>query len=332
MKYVNELDNHIQQEIKKALAEQRKQENELLGIETDDIDIEEHVVNGMDSKVSDLEDAIDMDKVIKEAEFKQLLLEEVIKDEYEYCFDRSYMPDEHWKLNNSLQTRTEAFTEVIEELKYQDTQAILKEYGSKYDYVYDKVRNGNDEQQKEILERLGQKNFVIHTSGIGYSEHQTIDSLFVDHISDEISYAENEINEEEIHNFNLLSTKERKELLEDEGYYFIPPTLENVKEWEAFTSKKFYKNVEFISREKATDIITSLKPEGQFISKDGDLDVYVGIDNTSSEAYVEEFKDLDTCVHWLDNKDYEPDKEFWLDYIDNNKSSERQSNKDDLER
>lgn len=121
---------------------------------------------------------------------------------------------------------------------------------------------------------------------------------------------------------SLLSSKERKEYLENEGYQFISPTFESVKNWEEYTGGKFYNDIEFISSEKADEIITFLKPEGLFVLKDYDLDIYVGIDNMYREGYVEEFKDLETCVHWLNNKDY--------DYCAGRNLSE--INKDGLER
>jgi hypothetical protein len=52
-----------------------------------------------------------------------------------------------------------------------------------------------------------------------------------------------------------------------------------------------------INKEQASKIIEYREPEGLFYHKDGDK--FIGIDNSSGDAWTEEFGDLDTCLEWL---------------------------------
>ena len=48
---------------------------------------------------------------------------------------------------------------------------------------------------------------------------------------------------------------------------------------------------------------SSLAPIGLFFLRD--VDTIIGIDNSTSHAWVEEFKDLDICKRWLGGEDLE---------------------------
>lgn len=52
-----------------------------------------------------------------------------------------------------------------------------------------------------------------------------------------------------------------------------------------------------ITEQTAKRIIESRYPIGIFYFKD--KDIFIGIDNSNGDSFVEEFKDLDTCLAWL---------------------------------
>lgn len=56
-------------------------------------------------------------------------------------------------------------------------------------------------------------------------------------------------------------------------------------------------NIIQVSKNRAVEIISSYSPIGKFFTVDHGL--YVGIDNQTGEAYVEEFETLDACFKWL---------------------------------
>lgn len=56
-----------------------------------------------------------------------------------------------------------------------------------------------------------------------------------------------------------------------------------------------------ITSVEADNIIENRIPRGQFLLKDGDL--FVGIDNSTGDAWTEEFKKKDECVRWLAGED-----------------------------
>lgn len=62
-----------------------------------------------------------------------------------------------------------------------------------------------------------------------------------------------------------------------------------------------------ISKDEANNIIETRKPIGFFYCIENDpnsnsKEIYVGIDNSSSDAWVEEFKTLSSCKKWLNNE------------------------------
>lgn len=52
-----------------------------------------------------------------------------------------------------------------------------------------------------------------------------------------------------------------------------------------------------ITSEESAEIIVSREPRGLFYLQDGDI--FVGIDNTTGEAWTEDFASLDKCLAWL---------------------------------
>lgn len=58
-----------------------------------------------------------------------------------------------------------------------------------------------------------------------------------------------------------------------------------------------------ISSKTAQGIISSYAPEGLFYFKEGEN--YTAIDNSTSECFVETFKDKKTCIAWLENPNIE---------------------------
>lgn len=55
--------------------------------------------------------------------------------------------------------------------------------------------------------------------------------------------------------------------------------------------------VKEVSLEKAIRIIEKRRPIGLFYQIDGNT--YVGIDNSTGDAWVEEFPTLEECKNWL---------------------------------
>lgn len=51
---------------------------------------------------------------------------------------------------------------------------------------------------------------------------------------------------------------------------------------------------------EAVEIITKRETRGLFYQKDGDITI--GIDNTTGEAWTEDFDTLDECLAWLEGR------------------------------
>lgn len=54
-----------------------------------------------------------------------------------------------------------------------------------------------------------------------------------------------------------------------------------------------------INKEQSEALIENKKPLGKFYLEDNG--VFVGFDNSTGDCFVEEFKDKDTCLAWLNN-------------------------------
>lgn len=52
-----------------------------------------------------------------------------------------------------------------------------------------------------------------------------------------------------------------------------------------------------VNEKEALGIICTGNPRGRFWQKDGEL--YIGIDNTTGDAWTEEFKSKEDCLAWL---------------------------------
>ncbi len=55
-----------------------------------------------------------------------------------------------------------------------------------------------------------------------------------------------------------------------------------------------------ITAKEALEIIRTRNPIGRFWQKDGEL--YIGIDNTTGDAWVEEVNALKSCLAWLEGR------------------------------
>lgn len=56
----------------------------------------------------------------------------------------------------------------------------------------------------------------------------------------------------------------------------------------------------YVSQEQANKIIETREPRGKFVQDTGIE--FVGIDNSTGDAWVEEFPDLTECLKWLNDK------------------------------
>ena len=51
------------------------------------------------------------------------------------------------------------------------------------------------------------------------------------------------------------------------------------------------------------ELCETFEPIGTFYLKDGDL--WIGIDNSTGDAWTEEFETLDKCIDWLNGNDFD---------------------------
>ena len=63
----------------------------------------------------------------------------------------------------------------------------------------------------------------------------------------------------------------------------------------------------YVDQAEATEIVEHRGRRGLFVHKSDK--VYVGIDNSTGDAWVEEFPNLIECLKWLADKEDEDDKE-----------------------
>lgn len=61
-------------------------------------------------------------------------------------------------------------------------------------------------------------------------------------------------------------------------------------------------DINLITKEEASLIIETRQPIGLFYEVDGDL--YIGIDNSTGDAWVEEFKTKEECLAWLKGEEH----------------------------
>lgn len=65
------------------------------------------------------------------------------------------------------------------------------------------------------------------------------------------------------------------------------------------------RKIRFISPEEAMNILGTRQPLGQFVVKDRSSQghTFIAIDNSTGDAWVEEFDELKYCIGWLCNKE-----------------------------
>lgn len=63
------------------------------------------------------------------------ILEEIKKDEYEYCFDKNYCNDEMWEIQFGKISREQAFEDSIKWHETLSLNEIFNHYDDKYNYV-----------------------------------------------------------------------------------------------------------------------------------------------------------------------------------------------------
>ena len=66
------------------------------------------------------------------------------------------------------------------------------------------------------------------------------------------------------------------------------------------------RKIKEITHSEANQVIQENKPLGRFyfVEHCTDERLFIGIDNVNGEAWVEQFINLDACLHWL-NDDFE---------------------------
>lgn len=61
--------------------------------------------------------------------------------------------------------------------------------------------------------------------------------------------------------------------------------------------KKLQMEIKEVSQKEAHEIIYTRKPRGLFYEIDGGI--HIGIDNSTGDAWVEEFRAKEECFKWL---------------------------------
>lgn len=56
-----------------------------------------------------------------------------------------------------------------------------------------------------------------------------------------------------------------------------------------------------VKQEESFEIITKREPRGLFWQKDGDI--YVAIDNTTGDAWTQDFANYEDCLAWLQGRE-----------------------------
>ncbi len=79
----------------------------------------------------------------EEKELFEMLKETAIQDEMEYCFDRSYTDDEHWKQEYGNETRTRAFSKAVYWISEMSIHEFFYQYGDKYDFLVEHYAKEN---------------------------------------------------------------------------------------------------------------------------------------------------------------------------------------------
>lgn len=235
----------------------------------------------------------------KEKAFNELLVSELLKEEHEYCFDKSYMSDDVWEKRYGSLDRASAYlhrkSDLVGKVSSGKLADILSEYDhDRFDHLYEEVRNVNGHKFDEYT------TFVMADPDGEFLKEKNVEALMKDRF-----FSLGEV--EEVHSMKLLSDDERVEFLKELGFRIEVPTYEGVKEWErAFPDKSFYRGIEEVGVDEALEIAdmydTSDHFLGQFYYKGNS--VFIGIDNSGGMCWTEEFKSLNHCMEWLGGEDY----------------------------
>jgi len=235
----------------------------------------------------------------KENMFAELVVEELLEEEREFCFDRSYMSDEVWKERYGLLDRDSAYahrtTDLVNKLSSGRLVDVLSEYDDdRFDHLYEKVRNNDGNKFDKY------NTFIIASPDGEFMKENNVEALMKEHF-----FSLREV--EKIHSMKLLSDDERVGFLKESGFQISVPTYEGVKEWEkAFDGESFYRGIEEVGVDEASEIMNMYDTSdyflGQFYYKEND--VFVGIDNSGGMCWAEEFKSLNHCMEWLGGEEY----------------------------
>lgn len=69
--------------------------------------------------------------------------------------------------------------------------------------------------------------------------------------------------------------------------------------------------IDYVTKEKICDIVTFKdKTKGKFITVEGNH--FIAVDNTTGDAFTEEFIELETAIEWLNNPNMEYHTEIEL--------------------
>ncbi|WP_144495666.1 hypothetical protein [Bacillus pumilus] len=69
-----------------------------------------------------------------------VIKENILSDEKEYCFDRTYTSDECWSKMYPNQTRLQAFRKVYRYVNSASLSELLNCYGDKYNHLFTKEK------------------------------------------------------------------------------------------------------------------------------------------------------------------------------------------------
>jgi hypothetical protein len=57
-------------------------------------------------------------------------------------------------------------------------------------------------------------------------------------------------------------------------------------------------SIKKLTKEQASEVIETRTPVGRFYTKEGEL--FIGIDNSTGDAWTEEFKTKASCFKWIE--------------------------------
>ncbi|MDD3230897.1 MAG: hypothetical protein PHE09_17025 [Oscillospiraceae bacterium] len=66
-------------------------------------------------------------------------------------------------------------------------------------------------------------------------------------------------------------------------------------------------DIQELTEEQMSEVIKTRRPTGKFYRQDGST--VVGVDNTTGDAWTEEFNDFDACIRWLNREEEYQDGE-----------------------